>query len=121
MAQAGRTAESLRSIMCEADIAFSSGGISMFELASVGTPNIVICQTQDEVRNAGTFVESGVVESLGLAANVTEDMIVERFRALGESRSKRESMSELGRELVDGKGLERILRVVDECMMQYSS
>jgi spore coat polysaccharide biosynthesis predicted glycosyltransferase SpsG len=112
---------SMWQLMWDADAAFSSGGISMFELASVGTPGIVLCQAGHEVDNAEAFVARGIVESLGVGDYVSADEIVRCFSAVAGNAAVRRTMSVAGRDFIDGKGVERISRILDECMMQYSS
>ena len=108
-------------LMWEADVAFSSGGISMFELASVGTPGIVLCQAGHEADNAEAFVKRGIVESLGVGEYLSADEIVRCFSEVAGDVARRREMSAAGKAFIDGRGLERITRILDECMMQYSS
>ncbi len=113
--------ENLADLMFEADMAFSSGGISMHELSCLGTPSIVLCQAPHEVHNAGILAEQGIIESLGLGEHVSAEEIASCFRHIANNPDMRQFMSDLGKEFVDGKGLERITRIIDECVMQYSS
>ncbi len=113
--------ESLAGLMLDADVAFSSGGISMYELACIGTPSIVLCQCPHEVDNAEIFVQQGIVESLGMGEYVSADEIVNCFNCVANNPGMRSVMNDSGKDFIDGRGIERITRIIDECVMQYSS
>jgi len=99
-------------LMYEADIGISSGGISMYEMVAVGTPNIVLCQARHEVRNARLLEEQGIVVNLGMGAGALESWIKDAVETLAGDRARRKMMSEQGKHLVDAKGMERIMAVI---------
>ena len=56
---------SLAQHMYEADLALISGGITMFEMAAVGTPAIVLCQAEHEVVNARLLEDRALAAKVG--------------------------------------------------------
>lgn len=104
--------------MQEADVALCSGGIAMFELACVGTPAVVLCQVEHEVRNAEFFVERGAVRCLGLGGECDSEAIAEALRALVDDVDARRAMSEAGKRIVDGRGLSRVVEAVETCVQR---
>lgn len=58
--------------MVAADLGFSSAGRTVFELASVGLPSIVLCQNPREATHSFASAQHGFV-NLGLARDVSDD------------------------------------------------
>ena len=100
-------------LMYQADLGIISGGITMGEMACVGTPALVIGQVPHEVDNAGRFAERGAVVNLGLGRELAEDRLRESIAGLIASRKKREELSRSGRELIDGLGLDRFVDSIE--------
>ncbi|MFH0837529.1 MAG: glycosyltransferase [Candidatus Aenigmatarchaeota archaeon] len=97
--------EYMGDLMYTTDVAIISGGISVYEIATVGTPAIIICQNEHENTNA--FGDYSFVIKLGLD-NQTEEDILKNIKELINNHELRERMSKEGKETVDGKGAERI-------------
>ncbi|CAN7570462.1 NTP transferase domain-containing protein [Cupriavidus necator] len=68
----------ISSYMSAADIAITSGGRTVLELASVGVPTIVICQNERETTHTFASTENGV-KNLGLHANLSNVDLVSAF------------------------------------------
>ncbi len=97
----------------EADIAITSGGRTVFEAAACGTPCIVICQNQREMRHRHITSRDGVI-NLGLfSKDDTMNRLVSVIEKLIERPSLRTTMSERGSKLVDGMGLFRIIGLIE--------
>ena len=60
--------------MAEADLAITSGGRTVLELASVNTPTVVICQNKRELTHSFLAAENGV-RNLGLHSDVRQGEI----------------------------------------------
>lgn len=98
--------------MLWADLAVTSGGGTIYELAATGTPGIILAQVADQERNAAAMETEGALASLGMGAGVSEDTIVSAVQALAGDAARRQAMSRRGRELVDGKGAQRVAAAV---------
>jgi spore coat polysaccharide biosynthesis predicted glycosyltransferase SpsG len=86
--------------------------MSVYELAALGTPGIVLAQNTREERRMREFARHGTVEFLGLGAEVTGERLLERTLTLLGDVGVRREMSARGRELVDGLGALRAAEVV---------
>jgi spore coat polysaccharide biosynthesis predicted glycosyltransferase SpsG len=86
--------------------------MTVYEVAALGTPGIVLCQNAREERRMEHFSRSGSVEHLGLGTEVDESRICEAAEALLSDTSRRRTMSEAGRKLVDARGAQRVAEVV---------
>lgn len=111
-------ADDLAGHMQAADMALCSGGIAMFELACVGTPSIVCCQVPHELDNARRFVEWGAVRCLGLGDACRPRNMADALGALAADVAARRAMSDAGKRVVDGRGLSRVMEVIEACVQQ---
>lgn len=103
-------------LMQQSDLAVTAGGNTMFELACVGVPAIVLCAEEFEVETAGRMEKYGVVENLGFGGIVSPDRIYERIRFLMPDKSRRTGMSRRGQKLVDGRGAERVVKLMAQSL-----
>ena len=99
-------------LMLDADVVMSSGGMSVYEIAALGTPGIVLGQNIREDQRMREFARHGTIEYLGLGPEVAEETIAAAVQALLRDASRRREMSRKGRELVDGLGAERAAEVI---------
>jgi len=96
-------------LMAWADLAVSAGGSTCWELAFMGLPNVVVVLSDDQRGIGDGLAAEGIALNLGWHEKVTEDQIAEALGGLVEDRPRREAMSARGRQLVDGRGAERVV------------
>jgi CMP-N-acetylneuraminic acid synthetase/spore coat polysaccharide biosynthesis predicted glycosyltransferase SpsG len=101
-------------LMLEADVVVLSGGMSVYEIAALGTPGIVLAQNAKEDRRMRELARHGTIEYLGLGTDVDEPTLASAAEALLENASRRREMSSRGRALVDGLGAARAAELVLE-------
>jgi spore coat polysaccharide biosynthesis predicted glycosyltransferase SpsG len=99
-------------LMLEADVMVGSGGMSVYEIAALGTPGIILGQNAREDRRMREFARHGTVEYLGLGTEVEESALSAAVGALLADAGKRKEMSARGRGLVDGLGAARAAELV---------
>lgn len=80
-------------IMRAADIAFTSAGRTIYELACVGTPAIVLAQNQRETTHFWASKSDGYAY-MGLGSEVSEDRIYQTFYQLMKDYKLRKHMQE---------------------------
>lgn len=97
------------------DVVFTAGGNTLYELACVGTPAIVLYEDEHEKENSLAFQRRGFGISLGRGANVAAGKILETLEIFDDPRL-RNKHSSTGRKIVDGKGSHRILRIIKGLM-----
>lgn len=76
------------------DIAVTSQGRTVFEIASMGVPAVVLSQNEREMEHTFATMKNGFL-NLGLGSNVTDDAIVNTLKWLIETPSIRKNMREL--------------------------
>ena len=107
-----RNATNMCRIMQQADLAVTAGGNTMFELACVGVPAVVLCAEEFEEETARRMEKYGIVENMGFGGKVSSEMIFERARLFIQDKNRRAEMSRKGREMVDGRGAERVVELI---------
>jgi spore coat polysaccharide biosynthesis predicted glycosyltransferase SpsG len=101
-------------LMLEADLVVCSGGMSVYEIAALGTPGIVLGQNAKEDHRMREFARLGTVEYLGLGTAVEEGALLAAVSTLLADQTRRQEMSVRGRQLVDGLGASRAAELVLE-------
>lgn len=96
----------------EADLVLASGGMTVYELAAIGTPGLVLAQNTREDKRMREFARHGTVSYLGLGTDVDETAIAAATKALLGDVALRHEMSRRGRALVDGLGASRAAELV---------
>lgn len=111
--EAKRQVSSMATEFKSADLVVTSCGRTMYEVASVGTPALLIAQNAREMAHAFGHAENGFV-NLGLGADLRDPGLVKAVRELLDHRERREEMR--ARLLAHDfrGGLERVTRLILE-------
>jgi spore coat polysaccharide biosynthesis predicted glycosyltransferase SpsG len=96
-------------LMLRADIAMTGAGLTKYEAAVTGTPGIIIPARDYLVKLAQEFANEGAAINLGLAGTLKDGDIAGAAAKLMNDFNRRRKMSALGKKLVDGRGIERII------------
>lgn len=95
-------------LMRSADAFVGAGGSTTWERFCLGLPSLVIAIAENQVPTAQYLGKLGAIDYIGRAADLPDDRIrsaLSRFVMDQEGRSR---MTELGMQLVDGKGAGRV-------------
>jgi spore coat polysaccharide biosynthesis predicted glycosyltransferase SpsG/CMP-N-acetylneuraminic acid synthetase len=103
--------------MSWADLAVASGGRTVFELAAMGTPTVVVTQNEREHARIQRLAEQDLVEYLGHHAEVSPAELRAAIERLAGDYHRRRLLSERGRTLIDGAGTRRILDLVYDVLI----
>jgi spore coat polysaccharide biosynthesis predicted glycosyltransferase SpsG/CMP-N-acetylneuraminic acid synthetase len=101
-------------LMLDADLMVGSGGMSVYEIAALGTPGVILGQNLREDRRMREFARHGTIEYLGLGTDVDDGTLLAAVRRLLDDPVRRRAMVARGRALVDGLGATRAAEVVLE-------
>ncbi len=104
--------DGMAALMRWADLAIAAAGGTCWELLFVGVPSLVVIQAENQRRNAEELHRRELAVNLGCADQLNSRHIAAQVGSLLDSRERRESMSQRGRELVDGRGAKRVLRAL---------
>ena len=97
-----------------ADIAISGGGSTCWELAFMGLPSLILVLADNQAGVAHDMHRHGAAINLGCYAAVHHGDIAEALGNLLDSHQKRSDMAAQGRQLVDGRGAQRVVRFLRE-------
>lgn len=78
--------------MEQSDIAITSQGRTVYELASIGVPSIVLAQNERELKHEFACEENGFI-NLGLGKNVSEETIEQEIKNLIKNYNKRKELN----------------------------
>jgi UDP-2,4-diacetamido-2,4,6-trideoxy-beta-L-altropyranose hydrolase len=96
-------------LMVWADLVIAGAGTTSWELCMMGSPAVLCVLAPNQEKIAGELARLGAAVNLGYAGRIPADKIGYVVRELLQSQAKRKRMSARGRELVDGRGAERVL------------
>jgi UDP-2,4-diacetamido-2,4,6-trideoxy-beta-L-altropyranose hydrolase len=99
-------------LMAWADLAVAGGGTTSWELAFMKVPALLFTLAENQSDVAETIDDFGAARALGFPQNVSCEHLADTLSSLIHDRITRQRMIENGRALVDGKGVERVLRVM---------
>ncbi len=104
-------------LMHRADLAVGAAGTTVWELACLGVPSLVVIAAHNQLANAQYLAERGIVLNLGWAKEVHEDDLAGAVARLASDPAQRNAMSRAGRAQVDGLGTERVAQVFAELFL----
>lgn len=108
--------ENIASLMFNTDICICGSGTTILELATIGTPAIVIPQSKEELDFASVFENSGFAVIAGTPECVDLHKVENYILHLYQQPSKIRAIGELGRNLCDGKGTKKIINEIKHLM-----
>ncbi|MCR5670073.1 MAG: UDP-2,4-diacetamido-2,4,6-trideoxy-beta-L-altropyranose hydrolase [Butyrivibrio sp.] len=102
--------ENMASVMEKCDFAVSAGGTTIYELCAIGVPTVVFSMADSQVDFVKSFNDAGAVRYAGDARK--DHRLVQKIVTWGtasvDSQGFRRRMSNKAKELVDGKGTQKI-------------
>jgi spore coat polysaccharide biosynthesis predicted glycosyltransferase SpsG len=104
--------EHMADVLVDADLVLCSGGMTVFELAALGRPGLVLCQNAKEQARMERFARGGSIRNLGLGTDAPEETIREKARELLNDPATRRKMSEAGAKLVEPGGARNAAGVI---------
>lgn len=104
----------LSDLMLQADLAISAGGNTLFELACLGVPTVVICGEPFEVETAKRLEKEGFCKNLGFGKHIDIKDISNIVNDMANNFILRETMSVAGKKIIDGYGIKRIVEKTTE-------
>jgi UDP-2,4-diacetamido-2,4,6-trideoxy-beta-L-altropyranose hydrolase len=96
-------------LMAWADLSISAGGSTCLELAHMGVPTLCVILAENQRLLVEGLAEAGAAVNLGWYRDLPPLQIAQSLESLALAASVREDMTQQGRNLVDGKGTERVL------------
>ena len=102
--------------MSQSDLVISTAGSgTLSELALTGAPAIIFAAVQHQVDNARKFSDVGGVLNCAKKPGDIDDKFFFFLKDLTTNPKNLEKLSKKWQSLVDGKGIERIINVLENC------
>ena len=98
--------------MLESDIAISSGGQTIYELARIGVSTIGVCVAENQLQNTQGWKEASFLEYAGRYDDEDLERRLKNSLWCLVRLSVRSERSRIGRKVVDGQGCKRIVKAV---------
>jgi CMP-N-acetylneuraminic acid synthetase/spore coat polysaccharide biosynthesis predicted glycosyltransferase SpsG len=106
-----RNTTTISKYMHRADLVFTSAGRTVYEVASLGTPLIVLAQNKRELHHNFARAENGIV-NLGLGSELSDADIAASYQALAGNLALRQRCAALMRRHDLRRGMDNILRLI---------
>jgi spore coat polysaccharide biosynthesis predicted glycosyltransferase SpsG len=99
--------------MLNADIGLVSGGHTLNELVATGTPGMMFCHNEMEIQRAKLFADYyKICVNMNDVENLSPKELSSRIKDFANNFELRKSLSETGQKLQDGKGSDRIVKII---------
>ncbi len=102
-------ASNIEELMLNAGLAITALGTTIYELAYLGVPTIVVSNYREDARDERELKRFGSIVPLGFYDDLSEEALKDSVETLWNTMEKRASMSEEGLAITDGRGAERIV------------
>jgi len=106
----------MATLMNSVHIAFTAVGTTVYELAYMGVPSVLIGNYAEDRDTLAALDRTGAVVSLGVRDEVSEKMITGAVGAFLKDEKRYASMSERAAALTDGNGASRVAGVIESLM-----
>ncbi|MBE6068691.1 MAG: UDP-2,4-diacetamido-2,4,6-trideoxy-beta-L-altropyranose hydrolase [Clostridium lundense] len=99
-------------LMKKCDMAISTCGSTLYELASCGVSTLGIIIADNQSGIGCKLNDMKVIKNLGWYNEITKECFINNVNELAEDYNKRKLMSEKASMIVDGRGVERICEIL---------
>jgi spore coat polysaccharide biosynthesis predicted glycosyltransferase SpsG len=100
------------SALFTADLAITAGGLSAYEALCTGTPLLALSYDRWQQMTVTALAREGACIDLGLGDNVVPDQLPAQIAFVGRNEDLRRRLSHRGKEIVDGRGAERVAQII---------
>ena len=97
-----------------ADVAVAGAGTTLWEMCFLGLPGVLLVLAENQANVAAAADKMGIAWSMGKGTELTSLAIARKLAELLNSREQRTRQSEKGRNLVDGRGAERVVAFLSD-------
>jgi RimJ/RimL family protein N-acetyltransferase len=108
-----RNVTNMPELMAWADVAISAGGSTCWELAFMGLPSILLILAENQRAIAQKLANLRQAVNLGWHQDVKSQNIAQTLSILLKSKEEQINMLEMSHQIVDGKGVSRIVKTLE--------
>ncbi|MFH1202778.1 MAG: hypothetical protein V1674_07870 [Candidatus Omnitrophota bacterium] len=107
-----RNIRNLARLIFEADVGIVSAGFTLYEAACLGLPCLMMNKVAHQLETARRFEELGIAKLIGPLGEFKKSTLKKEFERVAASETLRQKMSRNGKELVDGRGTQRVWHII---------
>jgi len=100
--------------------ALIAGGTLMYEACALGVPSVVICQNEEQNREAAVFAEQHAVLNLGSAKSVCDSIIIDAVGKVCCDTELRKELSGNAKKMVSRTGVQRVATMILDKLAQMT-
>ena len=104
----------------KSDLTICNGGNTLFELAIQGVPCVAISASEHQIPYIQYFHSKNFCHNLGWWKNLSTEKIQNEVTRVLLDDKKRQKMSLIGPKIIDGKGLERVVKIIKDVCENFS-
>jgi len=105
-------AEETAPYMASADLAITAGGMTVFEMAVLGIPVLIMQIADNQVPITRAWQQCGYGIDLGHLDKLHQETLLQEMTSLMQDAGRRQAMSIVGQAMVDGEGTRRVARAL---------
>lgn len=106
--------DNMAELMLQADLALGAGGSTTWERCALGLPSLVMSVADNQIAIADGVDMAGAHRHLGLFKHISEAQLTAAIEATVSEPTVLEKMSQSASALVDAKGCERVIKIMEE-------
>ncbi len=110
--------ESIQRLLFRADLAITAGGLAAYEALCVGTPLLALSCDHFQQITIAKLTEKGACIDLGLGSDLDPHKLLQIVTELESNPKERERLSSRGRQIVDGRGVERVSGIIQQLITE---
>ncbi|MCX6582705.1 MAG: UDP-2,4-diacetamido-2,4,6-trideoxy-beta-L-altropyranose hydrolase [Candidatus Aminicenantes bacterium] len=112
--------EGMKKVMLESDIAIASGGQTIYELARVGVPAVVIAVADNQRNNVSGWEKTGFIENAGFwNEEHLMNVVAERFAKLTGFQSRRRAAA-AGHNVIPCSEADQVIKRIEDKLDVYN-
>jgi UDP-2,4-diacetamido-2,4,6-trideoxy-beta-L-altropyranose hydrolase len=104
--------DSIPKLLYRADLAITAGGLSAFEALCVGTPIMALSYDEFQQHTVSTLTKAKSCVDLGRSDLLKPRYVADLLQVMDENPQERKNLSIRGKKIVDGRGAERVVRII---------
>ena len=104
-----RNVRNMAALMAWADLAISGAGTTCWEMCCLGLPAILVVVAENQKGIVEQLAVIGAAENAGCADEIDCAQLAEQCWGLLASKEKRVGLSQIAKQVVDGRGRDRVL------------
>jgi spore coat polysaccharide biosynthesis predicted glycosyltransferase SpsG len=109
--------QNVADLMFECDMAITAGGLSAYEALCSGIPLCAFSYDRHQEIALRELCRAGACVDLGPGHSLGSNFLTSIFQLLAESYELRSRLSRRGREMIDGRGAERVAQIVYQSVL----